>query len=519
MSDASTLEAIRSSPEYRTAAKKLGDRNWRLDNLYWIKNKEGVPIPFKRNFAQRTYSGQAWYRDTILKSRKLGFSTLIGLNILDACLFASNTQADIVDRTKDDAEDKLAMIRFAYERLPDRIKDAVHLTKDNQSELNFSNGSTIGAGISSRGGTPQMLHVSEYGIIAADNPRKAKEIKTGSFVAVPKTGKVWAESTAKGTSGEFYDLVQAGQQLQATGQRLTQIDFKLHFFGWYLDPDNRLPVNLVNIPHDLREYFHELRVKHRIVLDGMQEAWYAKTRELYGPDDVKSEHPSTPEECFFASLEGAYWKNEMNQARRDRRIGFPVPYDNTMPVHTYWDLGMDGNMAIGFFQTDGVRHRHIDFARGESSGLSDGIRILQEKNLTRGFIYGKHYGPHDLVNRSWSDMGGVTARSRKEIAAEHGVDFIVVERIGDKGDSIEAARRFINQSWFCSEHAGGIVECCDNYVRKWDRTNLRWLAEPAKNGFDHGADAIQQAAMGLQPDVVRRRDQFRSGRKGSHWSQ
>jgi hypothetical protein len=38
---------------------------------------------------------------------------------------------------------------------------------------------------------------------------------------------------------------------------------------------------------------------------------------------------------------------------------------------------MDGNMAIGFMQTDGVRHRHIDFARGDSSGLADGIRILK----------------------------------------------------------------------------------------------------------------------------------------------
>lgn len=521
MDDAAQIEAIRNSAAYKASRAQLADREWRIDNLYWIKNKEGVPIPFKRNAAQRFYSANEWFRDTILKSRKLGFSTYIGIDMLDQCLFASNTQADIIDQTQDDAEGKLAIARFAYERLPQRMREAVWLDKDNQSELMFANGSSITAGVSSRGGTPQFLHISEYGPISADNPNKAKEIKTGSITAVPKSGKIRVESTAKGTQGQFYDLVQAGQQLAALGQPLTPIDFKLHFFGWFMDPDNRLPINMVHITHELREYFEELRTKHGIKLDGEQQAWYAKTREFLGPDDMKSEQPSTPEECFFASLEGAYWKNEMNQARRDGRVGKPVPYDNSKPVHTYWDLGNDGNLFIGFFQTDGIRHRHIDCGRGEVAGLGDGLRLLQEKAMTRGFRYGKHYGPHDLQTRDWSAMkeGQITAPTRKEIAADHGVEFIVVPRVGDKADAIEAGRRFINNSWFCSEYASDLVECCDNYTRRWDKNNSRWLGEPAKNGFDHGADALMQAAMGLQPDVVHRRDQFyqRGQRRGSQW--
>ena len=399
---ADTLEAIRSSPEYQAAKGKLADREWRLDNLYWIKNEDGVPIPFKRNEAQLYYSGREWYRDTILKSRKLGFSTFIAIEILDACMFASNTIAGIIDRTIDDATSKLALIKFAYDRLPQSLRDANPLVRDNQSELLWTNGSKVIAGTSYRGDTPQYLWVSEFGIISAKSPDTAKEIKTGSFKSVPKRGKIWVESTPMGTSGEFYDLVKAGEQLAATGQQLTEYDFRLHFFGWHQKQSNRLPINLVHIPHDMREYFETLRAKHGIVTDGMQQAWYVKQREILGPDDILSEEPSTPDECFFASLEGAYFKTEMNQARRDKRIGLPVPYDSTRPVHTYWNLGMDGNMAIGFMQTDGVRHRHIDFARGESSGLSDGIRILKEKSATRGFVYGKHYGPHDLETRDWS---------------------------------------------------------------------------------------------------------------------
>lgn len=518
MSDASALGIIRQDPKYQAMKAQLGDRHWRLDNLYWIKNAEGVAIPFKRNAAQVHYSGREWFRDTILKSRKLGFSTFISVRMLDACLFGSNTTCGIIDQTLDDATAKISMARFAYQRMPAALRQGMPLVVDNNHELQWENGSKIVAGTSYRGDTPQYLHVSEYGPISAKSPLVAKEIKTGTIESVPINGKIWVESTAKGTSGEFYDLVNAGQQLAATGQGLTQRDFKLHFYGWYMNPANRLPIHLVHIPADMREYFEELQKKHGIATDGQQQAWYVKVRETLGPDDMKSEHPSTPEECFYASLEGAYWKNEMNAARRDKRIGQPVPHDSTRPVHTYWDLGMDGNMAIGFFQTDGVRHRHIDFARGESSGLSDGIRILKEKNLTRGFMYGKHYGPHDLEHRDWSNMTGVTAQTRKQVAADHGIDFIVVARVGDKADSIEAGRRFINQSWFCSEYCGDLVECCDNYTRAWNKTTLQWMAAPAKNGFDHGADAVQQAAMGLQPDVVYRRDQLGGKRKGSHWS-
>ena len=115
---ASSLETIRQSPQYQAAKERLGDREFRLDNLYWIKDEDGVALPFKRNEAQLRYSKQEWYRDTILKSRKLGFSTLIAIEILDACLFASNTVAGIIDRTVDDASAKLSICKFAYQRLP-----------------------------------------------------------------------------------------------------------------------------------------------------------------------------------------------------------------------------------------------------------------------------------------------------------------------------------------------------------------------------------------------------------------
>jgi len=83
---------------------------------------------------------------------------------------------------------------------------------------------------------------------------------------------------------------------------------------------------------------------------------------------MKSEYPSCSEECFYSSLEGSYsslegsyFKSELTKARDEKRIGLPLPYDPTRVVNTFWDIGVDDENVIWFHQTDGVRHRLIDF--------------------------------------------------------------------------------------------------------------------------------------------------------------
>lgn len=512
----SGFEAVRETDQYRDLEAQLANREWRLDHLYRIKNKDGLDIPFTRNFAQRHYAEREWFRDVIAKSRKLGFSTYIEIEILDDCLFTENVTADIVDYTVDDAEAKLDIVKFAYERLPKSLRDGVPMVKSNNSEVVFGNGSSVSAGTGSRGGTPQILHISEIGKIAQMKPQVAKEIRTGSITAVPQTGKIYAESTAHGTSGEFYDMVKRAEKLKLQGARLSPIDFKLHFYGWFLDPDNRIQSSLATLTPELREYFAALLKEQGIKADADQMAWYAKEYERLGPDDIKSEHPSHVGELFFASLEGAYYKEALSRARRQGRIGHEVPWDSSRPVNTFWDIGIDDENVVGFHQSDGVRHRVIDCVRWTGEGISGGVRMLREKHEQRGFMYGKHYGPHDLNNKDWSQF---TAMSRKEVAAEHGINFIVVPRVLDKADSIDAGRRLIDNTWFCSKWAASLVDNLDNYTKRWDKVNSRWSGEPAKNGHDHGADAWQQLAMAVQPDSVAAAKRGRRERqRGSQWA-
>lgn len=497
----SEFERTVTSGNYRAAKEQLANRSWRLDNLYAIKDKDGEAVQFRRNRAQRFYSSQMWYRDVLLKARQLGFSTDIDIKILDDAIFQSNITAGIIDFKVEDATKKLDKCRFAYQRLPLQIREQVRLVRDNDSRLEFSNGSNISAGTGYRGDTPQILHISEYGKISADKPDVAKEIKTGAIVAVPQRGKIYVESTGHGRGGEFYDMVQIAKNLRDTGSELSTKDFKLHFFPWFLDPAYREKPGVIVISAYLQEYFERLRVKHKIVLDAAQKTWYAVThdREL-GPDDMKTEYPSHVDEPFEVSLEGTFFKNELQKARLEGRIGRQVLHDPTRPVHTMWDIGMDDENVCLFFQIVGEQYRFLDFAKMSGEGVTWCPRVLQEKAQQRRFIYGKHYGPHDLKVRDWSSK---IVQPRYEIAAGLGVKFEVVEAPFEKADGIDAARQILNMSLIDEEHCTEFVSALDNYRKTWNRRLSTYTGEPVHNWASHPADALQTGALGLEPEEKR----------------
>lgn len=519
MPDVDEIERQKTSAEGQRLKAHLSDRNWRLDHLYTIKAENSDIIPFKRNEAQIAYEASAWCRNLIPKARKLGFSTYIAIDMLDECLTRANSTAGIVDRSLDDAEEKLGIIKFAYANMPGKLGEQIRASRQlvhaNQSELKFSNGSKISVGTTYRGDTPTMLHISEYGKISSDTPDQAREIKTGGIQAVPISGRVWVESTAHGTSGEFYDQVKRSRSARDAGQTLTRLDFKLHFFGWWIKREYRVPNNLVVITPELREYFDILRAKHGLMIDLDQIAWYAKKLEELGPDDMRQEFPSVIDELFFNSIAGAYWKAEINKARREQRVGLNVPHDPSRPVDTFWDIGEDCT-AIGFRQSDGVRNRVIDYWEEEGSSLQKAIGILKDKEKERGFVYGIHYTPHDSGNRSWEN----NAQGKYKIAEDLGVKFTIVPRTPVKGDAIEAARRLWNLTWVDQEHAGLFVERGENYRKKWNKLLGVFMSDPIHDINSHGSAAFEQLAMGEKPDKSGGANDERRGRprpKRSAW--
>jgi len=368
-----------------------------------------------------------------------------------------------------------------------------------------------------------IVHNSEFGKIATDKPDTAREIKNGALNTIAPGQKIKIESTAHGTGGLFYDMVRVAEAKMKTGQPLSQLDFKLHFFAWWMDPKYIVQPNLVIVSKEMQEYFDDLLHKHGISLTPDQKAWYVLKYQTLGHDDMHSEFPSCMEETFYNSMEGTWFKREMAKAREEHRIGHNIPHDPNYLVNTFWDIGLEtknNQNAIWFHQTDGTRHRIIDYYENVGEGIQHYATKVHEIGQRRGFTFGKHYGPHDIGHRSWAS----DARTRKDIAADLGIEFEVVPRVLDKEDAIEALRKMLALTWIDAEHCERLVECLDNYRKTWSKQLGQWTSIPLHNYCSNAADAGMCGAVGLKPDGIWLADGSRTSReakkvRGSQWAQ
>src|SRR5947207_3294102 len=146
--------------EYEKAKKLFSSPHWRINNLYYIVNKQGKKIKFNLNWAQNRLYEDLWYCNIILKARQLGMSTFISLLFLDRCLFNSNVSAGIIAHTLEDSQQLFRRVKFAYDSLPESLRKAVSAENDTANMLKFSNGSSIRVGTSLRSSTFQYLHIS-----------------------------------------------------------------------------------------------------------------------------------------------------------------------------------------------------------------------------------------------------------------------------------------------------------------------------------------------------------------------
>ena len=233
--------------------KLLADKDWRLNNLYWITDKEGKPTRFRMTPEQREYFEGIHTRNIILKARQLGFTTEVCIIQLDAALFES-AKCALIAHTLNDAKRLFReKVKYAYDKLPAEIKAANPASNDSSGELVFKKGGSLYVSTSFRGGTLRYLHVSEFGKICAKYPDKAREIVTGAFEAVSTGCFATIESTAEGRAGYFFDYCQTAEKALLQGKPLSALDWKFFFFSWWknpqyaIDPVEPLPQRLVEV--------------------------------------------------------------------------------------------------------------------------------------------------------------------------------------------------------------------------------------------------------------------------------
>lgn len=465
----------------------FSDRDWRLRNLYWIINERGERVKFVPNEGQERFLGEMHSLNVILKARQLGFSTLIQLLLLDACVFNSNVNAGVIAQSLNDAEEIFrTKIKFPYENLPEGIRELVKPVSDSKKALELSNNSQIRVGTSLRGATLTWLHISEHAKICQDSPERAREIRTGALNTVHVGQAIFVESTARGKEGDFFKLCKRARDLQESGKDLTDLDFKFHFHPWWRDPKYRLDPYGVVIDSEIDNYFGELELKHGVELDDWQKAWYAKKFEIQ-QQEMKQEYPSTPEEAFEVSLEGAYFAVQMGKARSEKRLG-RLAYDPTRPVHTAWDLGMGDHTCVWFYQRDGHEIRFIDYYENSGEEFAHYVRHLQSK----AYVYGRHYIPHDAKKRDLRAKGTLLDDAIDLLPGE----VYLVPRVADKQNAIEMARGVLPFCWFDEGNCKRGIACLDNYRKEWNEHLGIYRKTPRHDWASHGADAFMTFVTG-----------------------
>lgn len=203
--------------------------------------------------------------------------------------------------------------------------------------------------------------------------------------------------------------------------------------------------------------------------------------------------------CSFDSpVVGSYYGDAIKLAESQGRIT-TVPWNESLPVHTFWDLGMDDSMSIWFMQQYGMQYRFIDYYESSGEGFTHYAKVLQDK----GYLYGKHFAPHDIAVR---ELG--TGKSRLESAYQLGIKFEVGPKLGIS-DGINATRTVLRSCAFDADNCHRGINCLKNYRKDWDKINQVFRMTPKHDWASHGADSFRTFATGfVAPRIVRQQVDF-----------
>lgn len=186
-----------------------------------IVSKEGQTVSFNANKEQQLFIASMTGKDVILKSRQIGFSSVIlGIFTLDF-LLKENSRSVCISHDSPSSQKLLDKVKFFIQSAEQKGL-AINLKYNSRNELvNSDKNSSFYIGASGnksfgRGDTLTNLHLSEFAFYDDQEAMLASVLQ-----AVVPSGRVIIESTANGMNyfKTFWDKSKVGE----TG-------FKTHFF-------------------------------------------------------------------------------------------------------------------------------------------------------------------------------------------------------------------------------------------------------------------------------------------------
>lgn len=505
-----------SDKEAEELLAKLSDPFYRLNNLYHIKSEDtgGViqfrPYPEQEEVFKAVIT-EGHKKIIIPKARRRGMSTGIDVLMFDQSLRNPGYEGGIVDRNQADASKKLEnIIKTSYEKLPEFLREGLVTFKNNDDRLSFQvDGDTTShlyASTGYRGGNCNFLHVSEWGWIQCEDPKRSEEIQTGAIQAARK-GQIIVETTWKGgKNGHLWDYMD--QSLTTPEEEKNARSWRHMFFPWHTDPYYSLDSALKILPQ-CEDYFQELEHNQGLKLTDGQKRWYQD--EAWPLRNNRfGEYPSTLEECFKSPMEGVIYEMEMSRAMAEKRVTrFPI--EKGIPVFASFDIGRNDAMPITLIQVVGKELRIVGYYVSHRETARHYGDVLKVWMLDKGVQDLRVLLPHDGGRKSVE-----SGKTLVDIFHEMGFPNVQhVPKIPSVWTGINYVKDTFEYLWFdkdaCSKHHSrgnkkfpSLLECIDNYHQAQNANGVMMSMEPVHDDYSHGCDSLRTFCEAWQRGLISR---------------
>jgi phage terminase large subunit len=209
-------------------------------------------------------------------------------------------------------------------------------------------------------------------------------------------------------------------------------------------------------------------------------------------------------------LEGVVYAKELRKAAEENRI-CTVPWDRTIPVDTYWDLGKRDATAIWFVQQVHMQIRVLDYYEATGEDIEHFMDILQN----RKYLYGLHVLPFDAEHEKM----GMRKTIKEQVAAFYPRKVRTARKIAPV-DGRNMVRMLFPNMWFDDDKCEDGLNALRHYRYKVEEEATagkrgQLSKEPIHDWASHAADALRYMAVTIRdPSFDRGEEQDLSSRIG-----
>jgi len=197
---------------------------------------------------------------------------------------------------------------------------------------------------------------------------------------------------------------------------------------------------------------------------------------------------------WSVALPGAIYGRVIEAARREGRI-CAMPVDPSNVVNTSWDLGSPRHTVVWYWQVVGREIRMIDCDMGREETITERVARM----LAKGYLYGKHFLPHDAAQTERSGTTFLTELARAGFPAN---SLAVVPRVASVWQGINALKELFPALSFRSPACDNGVEALGAYRQHIEDEGTLTKTEPIGDWASHPSDALRTMAEAHRASMV-----------------